>query len=91
MRVDAPLAQPTADLVRKQRQLVRPHAARNSQHENPADQSYGARPLRDAGADGVPPELARDRRAHAGEAVLAGAMEDLLQRFGFGEAFAMAA
>jgi hypothetical protein len=70
---------------------VRPNAARNAKHENPARQKYGARALRDTGAYGVAPELVGNGRAHAGEAALAGAVEDLLQRLGHGEAFAAAA
>lgn len=79
---DAALAQPLADGVRQQRQLVSPHAARHAQKENPVVKRNRVRSLGDARSDGVAPQLGRKRRVGTREPALSGAVEDGLERLG---------
>jgi hypothetical protein len=73
---DAPLAQPLADGIRQQGQLVSPYAARHPEEEDAVVQRDGVRAVGDACPYGVAPHLGRDGRVPAGEAALPRAIED---------------
>jgi hypothetical protein len=86
--VEPPLAHARADVIREQRELVRPHAGGDAQQENAVAQGEGLHAVGDAGADGLAPHALVDGRAGAGEAVLPGAVEDRFEALRVGEAVA---
>ncbi len=86
-RVDAPIAEATANVFGQKRKLVRPHARRRAEDEDAVPQGNGARSLGDAGADGVAPQRRGKRWVRPRKAVLAGAIEDGFERFRGEEAF----
>jgi hypothetical protein len=83
--LDAPFAQPGADVLRQHRQLVRPHAVGNPQHETAVLDGDGLSALGDARAHGIAPQSGIERWARAREAVLPRPAEDGVERFRFGQ------
>jgi hypothetical protein len=66
-------------VIREQRQLVRPHAGGHAQQEHAVSQGKRRSTVGDACAHGLAPRALVDRRARAGEAILASAIEDGLE------------
>lgn len=85
--LDAAFAQARADVVGEHRELVGPHARGDPQQQRAVLQGEGLRAIGDARADGVTPHAGVERRAGArvGEPGLARAIEDGLERLGFGQ------
>jgi hypothetical protein len=79
---DAPLAESDADVLGQQRQLVCPHTRRYAKKQNSVHDGEGNRALGDARTDGLSPSLSSDRRATAGEPILARSVENDLEGLG---------
>ncbi|HTQ48912.1 MAG TPA: hypothetical protein VMI75_39410, partial [Polyangiaceae bacterium] len=58
--VEPPLAHARADVVREERQLVRPDAGGHAQQEHAVAQCHGLHAVGDAGADGLAPHALVD-------------------------------
>src|SRR5439155_10920459 len=81
-------AEALEQLRRQHLELVRPHARRDAHDEDAALDRSGTRAIRDARTHGRAPLRDRDRRTSLREAILACAIEDLLDRLGRSETHA---
>jgi hypothetical protein len=84
---DALVSEALADGLGEELELVRPHARRRAHGQDAALEGQRARAFRDPGADGGAPYAIRDGRARRREAILACAIEHVVDGFGKGECF----